>query len=137
MRSQGARVQVRRARKVVSTQSLSPIVKGTVKVDCSETEDAWWGPEGRAAVSDRLQSFVNRLQTSDDGTIIVVGHSLFFRTVFDNFASSSSKRKDATVAHLSKKKLKNAAIAKVTFNCSDARFPIIAAELVFPEPEAE
>ena len=126
---------VRRARKVVSTQSLSPIVKGTVKVDISETEGTWWGPEGRRRVSDRLQSFVDRLVASDDDVIIVVGHSLFFRTVFDNFASPAAKRRDDTLGHLAKKKLKNAAVAKVVFNCSDTRFPILSAELVFREEE--
>ena len=29
------------------------------------------------------------------------------------------------------------AVAKVVFNCSDTRFPILSAELVFPEEEGE
>ena len=42
-------------------------------------------------MTDRMQAFVDRLRTSEDDDIIVVGHSLFFRTVFDNFASSEAK----------------------------------------------
>ena len=46
-------------------------------------------------------------------------------------------QKDETLAHLSRKKLKNAAIARVTLNCSAARYPIIGVELAFPEGEDE
>ena len=128
---------VRRAKKVAPKTQLKSISRGTVKVDVSEAEEDWWGPEGPRAVTDRMQAFVDRLRTSEDDDIIVVGHSLFFRTVFDNFASSDAKAKDETLAHLSKKKLKNAAIARVTLNCSAARYPIVAVELAFPEEEDE
>ena len=128
---------VRRARKVVPNSSLSPLLKGTVKVDVSEAEGAWWGPEGRRRVSDRLQSFVDRLAGSPDDVIIVVGHSLFFRTVFDNFASPAAKRRDGTLRHLSAKKLRNAAVARVVFNCSDARYPILSAELAFADDDGD
>ena len=49
--------------------------------------------------------------------------------------SGDAKAKDETLAHLSKKKLKNAAVARVTLNCSAARYPIIGVELAFPEDE--
>ena len=128
---------VRRAKKVAPKTQLKSISRGTVKVDVSEAEEDWWGPEGPRAVTDRMQAFVDRLRTSEDDDIIVVGHSLFFRTVFDNFASSDAKARDETLAHLSRKKLKNAAIARVTLNCSAARYPIIGVELAFPEEEDE
>eukprot|EP00629_Pelagomonadales_sp_RCC1024_P000992 CAMPEP_0119276552 /NCGR_PEP_ID=MMETSP1329-20130426/15626_1 /TAXON_ID=114041 /ORGANISM="Genus nov. species nov., Strain RCC1024" /LENGTH=290 /DNA_ID=CAMNT_0007276985 /DNA_START=201 /DNA_END=1069 /DNA_ORIENTATION=- len=111
---------IRRASKVVASKSVVPITKGTVKVDVEEAEEDWWGPEGARAVADRLQSFMDRLRGAEDDAIIVVGHSLFFRTVFDNFAAPAAKRKVPLLAHLSKKKLKNAAVARVTLNCSEA-----------------
>ena len=126
---------MRRARKVAPSNALAPIVRGTIKVDVSEAEEDWWGPEGARAVTDRLQAFLDRLRLADEDTIVVVGHSLFFRTVFDNFASPAAKRKDSTLAHLGRKKLRNAAVARVTLNCSDARFPIVGATLAFPEAE--
>ena len=123
---------MRRAKKVAPKTQLKSISRGTVKVDVTEAEEDWWGPEGPRAVTDRMQAFVDRLRTSEDDDIIVVGHSLFFRTVFDNFASSDAKAKDETLAHLSRKKLKNAAIARVTLNCSAARYPIVASSSRFP-----
>jgi broad specificity phosphatase PhoE len=126
---------VRRTKKVGKAAQLAPIVAGTVKVDVSEAEADWWGPEGQRGVTDRMQAFVDRLRTSEDDDVIVVGHSLFFRTVFDNFASADAKARDPTLLHLSKKKLRNAAVARVTLNCSAARYPIIGAELAFPEEE--
>ena len=46
-------------------------------MDVTEAEEDWWGPEGPRAVTDRMQAFVDRLRTSEDDDIIVVGHSLF------------------------------------------------------------
>ena len=126
---------VRRARSVAAEDALGAVVAGAVRVDASETEASWWGPERRRGVSDRLQAFVDRLAASEDGVIIVVGHSLFFKTLLHNFASPAAKKGDPTLARLGRKKLANAAVARVTLNCSDARFPITAAELVFPEED--
>ena len=128
---------MRRAKKVAPKTQLKSISKGTVKVDVTEAEEDWWGPEGPRAVTDRMQAFVDRLRTSEDDDIIVVGHSLFSGRFLITFASSDAKARDETLAHLSRKKLKNAAVARVTLNCSAARYPIVGVELAFPEEEDE
>ena len=128
---------LRRARKVVDGRSLIPIERGIARIDASElaAKDDWFGFETRRDASKRLRTFVERLKTIPDTTIIVVGHSLFFQALVANFADAASKRRDPTLKFLAHHKLKNAAIAKLALNCSEPHHPIVAATLVFTEEE--
>jgi len=125
---------IRRARRVATLRSLGPLERGALHVDASATEEVWWGFESRRGASARLTSFMERLCTSEHGVLIVVGHSLFFQAIFDNFASDEVKRTNPLVRRLSNSKLKNAQMARLTLDCSKPlRETIVSAELCFDD----
>lgn len=125
---------LRRARKVVDGRSLLPIERGVARLDASElVKTHWYGFESRKDASNRLRTFMDRLCSVPDTTIIVVGHSLFFQALIANFADPKAKRRDPTLRHLAHHKLKNAAVARLILNCSNPHHPIIKARLAFEE----
>lgn len=132
-RAIGSRV-VRRAKRVVDHRLLVPLERGVARLDASEAEETWWGlGEGRRQASRRLTAFMRRLCRSKDDVAIVVGHSLFFQAVFANFAAKELRLTDPVIRKLAKSKLPNAAVARVTLNCSNPRYPIVAVSRCFDD----
>lgn len=65
-----------------------------INLDTSDVLDEWWGPfigDGEADLHDRIARFVRKLRRTrgrmvdGSGVSVVVGHSLFFRTIFQTY----------------------------------------------------
>jgi broad specificity phosphatase PhoE len=88
-----------------------------LKFDTREVEDRWWNnvsAESDQQLKARLDEFMAQLKYSPHRTIVVVGHSHFFRAVFKRFLSEDFKNERGSFAkELSTKKLSNCGVARL------------------------
>jgi len=105
--------------------------------DAQEVADNWWCEgmaETPAQLDARLQEFMSQLLYSPHRSIVVVGHSHFFRSVFKTFLSQEFK--EGPEAKLAKefagKKMDNCGVARLELDPSRglAGGPIVRAEMV-------
>ncbi|KAJ8606491.1 hypothetical protein CTAYLR_005901 [Chrysophaeum taylorii] len=123
---------LRRARDTLGPRLAGQIERGRRYVD-DEVAAAWYAETRRGAAS-RLARFVFTTlcgPEGDDDPVIVVGHSLFFMALVNNFASEHLRVQDPVARRLATSKLDNAAVARLTLNCSEPRYPVVAVEMCF------
>jgi broad specificity phosphatase PhoE len=106
-----------------------------LKIDTAEVEDRWWHnvqAESPAQLKGRLSEFMAQLKYSPYKSIVVVGHSHFFRAVFKEFVSDSFKERRKDFAdQLSKMKLSNCGVARLSLDPSvEQGGPITDVELI-------
>jgi broad specificity phosphatase PhoE len=53
-------------------------------LNCDEVDEAWWNtaPEGKDKVQERMRELLHQIHYSEHDTIVIVGHSHFFRAMF-------------------------------------------------------
>eukprot|EP00929_Paragymnodinium_shiwhaense_P090817 TRINITY_DN50915_c0_g1_i1.p1 TRINITY_DN50915_c0_g1~~TRINITY_DN50915_c0_g1_i1.p1 ORF type:complete len:471 (+),score=82.50 TRINITY_DN50915_c0_g1_i1:113-1525(+) len=106
-----------------------------VRFDTLEVEKEWWH-RGRRETAEqlehRLDEFMFQLLYSPHETIVVVGHSHFFRAVFARYLSRCFHEERPDMAkELTKKKLQNCGVARLTLDPSAVDDgPIVEADLV-------
>lgn len=116
-------------------------IKGVVqafkklKFDAQEVQDVWWNDvsaESDGQVKARMEEFMAQLKYSPHRTIVVVGHSHFFRAIFKQFLSDDFKSKQESFARqLSTMKLSNCGVARLDLDPSiTTGGPITDVELV-------
>jgi len=85
--------------------------------DCQEVQDQWWREthaESHMDLEERLEEFMSQLVFSPHRNIVVVGHSHFFRAVFQKHLSQEFQAKHPLFAQkLAKMKLSNCGIARL------------------------
>lgn len=90
---------------------------GKLTFDTEEVQDRWWNnvsAESDTQVKARLDAFMAQLKYSPHKTIVVVGHSHFFRAVFKQFLSTEFKETNKEFARqLSTMKLPNCGVAQL------------------------
>jgi len=106
-----------------------------LKFDTQEVQGRWWNPvaaESDAEVKIRLEEFMAQLKYTPHKTIVVVGHSHFFRAVFKEFLNPNFKDKHKDFAHqLCTSKLANCGVARLDLDPSiTSGGPITNVELV-------
>lgn len=90
-----------------------------LKFDTQEVQDRWWNnvaAESDTQVKARLEEFMAQLKYSRHKSIVVVGHSHFFRAVFKQFLSTDFREradKKDFARDLSTKKLSNCGVARL------------------------
>mmetsp|Transcript_10626 Transcript_10626/g.24165 ORF Transcript_10626/g.24165 Transcript_10626/m.24165 type:complete len:510 (+) Transcript_10626:53-1582(+) len=85
--------------------------------DCQEVQDQWWHEthvESHMDLEERLQEFMSQLVYSPHRNIVVVGHSHFFRAVFQKHLSKEFQDKKPSFARqLATMKMSNCGIARL------------------------
>lgn len=116
------------AREIIETFSK-------LRFDAQEVRDTWWHDglsEPAPRVQERLQEFMSQLVYSPHRTIVVVGHSHFFRAIFKRFASPAFKAKEPALARrLGEEKLSNCGVARLELDPKSPDCPIVGVKLVF------
>mmetsp|Transcript_19118 Transcript_19118/g.49016 ORF Transcript_19118/g.49016 Transcript_19118/m.49016 type:complete len:497 (+) Transcript_19118:169-1659(+) len=88
-----------------------------LRYDVQEVEDRWWcegKSESKAQLNERLQEFMTQLLFSPHQTIVVVGHSHFFRAVCSGYLSDEFWEREPELAgQLAKRKLNNCGVARL------------------------
>ncbi|CAE8614200.1 unnamed protein product [Polarella glacialis] len=109
---------------------------GTLFFDTEEVQDKWW-PEGQSESSQqllvRMQEFMNQLLYSPHTNIVVVGHSLFIRSILRKFLSDDFRREQPQLAFsLGHDKLSNCGVVRAELDPSRSleESPLVKAELV-------
>jgi len=103
--------------------------------DTQEVQDTWWcqdAAESAAALNDRAQEFMSQLLYAPHRSIIVVGHSHFFRAVFKKFLSDDFRKHNPALAQqIASMKLPNCGVARAELDPSKGlNGPITRVELV-------
>jgi len=91
--------------------------------------EEWWdGPKAEWSVSERMANVGKALGLRDESTVVLVGHSSFWRDYFEHYinkarfsyfaSDEAGSRKRLLAKKLRGKKLENAAIVKVVVDCS-------------------
>lgn len=104
-----------------------------LRFDAQEVQDRWWcegASETAFELDERLDEFMHQLFYSPHRTIVVIGHSLFFRKVFGKFLSSDFPKKKLGLAS---KKLNNCGVIQITLDATRdlSSGPIVDARLLF------
>jgi len=89
--------------------------------------------ESKSEMQARLEEFIAQLLYAPQRSIVVVGHSHFFREVFRHFLSEEVKAEEPKLtASLSKKKLMNCGVARLELDPGKgvAGGPIVGVQLV-------
>lgn len=114
-------------------QSILELVK-KFKFDTEEVKDQWWydfAAESPKLVQARMEEFMNQLLYSPHHTIVVVGHSHFFRAIFKNYLSPELKTSSSQMAaDLGTKKMSNCGVARVEMDPQSPGAPIVDVKLV-------
>jgi broad specificity phosphatase PhoE len=88
-----------------------------LKFDTRKVEDRWWinvSAESDQQLEARLDEFMAQLKYSPHRTIVVIGHSQFFRAIFKKFLPEGFKVERSSFAkELSTKKLPNCGVARL------------------------
>lgn len=88
--------------------------------DIQEVEETWWhqgAKESKEDVEARLHEFMSQLLYSPHDTIIVVGHSHFFRAVFQEYLSDAFlSMRPGFAERLKSGKLMNCGVARVVLD---------------------
>lgn len=89
----------------------------TLRYDVKEVESHWWcegQSESQAHLLERLQEFMLQLLYSPHSSIIVVGHSHFFRAIFNRFLANEFKAQEPDLAQkITAMKLKNCGVLRL------------------------
>lgn len=107
-----------------------------LRFDTQEVQDRWWcegTSEAPAQLQVRLMEFMSQLVYSPHRTIVIVGHSHFFRSVFRKFLSQGFRQKRPKFAcDVSSMKLMNCGVARLEIDPSQGLSggPVIDVELV-------
>jgi len=106
-----------------------------LKFDAQEVQDRWWhdgASESAAQLEARLQEFMAQLVYTPYRTIVVVGHSHFFRAVFRQFLSKEFEQKDQDQYRaLTNMKLPNCGVARLVLDAkASSDRPIVDVELM-------
>jgi len=95
----------------------------TISLDTSDVQEKWWDGivETSADFKDRLEEFMEQLRSSDEETVIVVGHSLFFMAVFRTFLVQGHLPQSQWdfAKSLTKSKLPNCGVVGLYVNWTD------------------
>lgn len=93
-----------------------------LRFDVQEVEDRWWfegAAESQAQLDKRLEEFVAQLLYSPHRSIIVVGHSHFFRSLMRGFLCDDFKHRCSDLADsLTNKKLQNCGVVRLELETS-------------------
>ena len=93
---------------------------GKLKVDPIEVEEEWWteGAEDKESVTERLNEFLHQVEHSPAKTMVVVGHSHFFREVFRRFLHPAFFQHDPQLART----LQTKSVPNCSVLCCDLDF---------------
>mmetsp|Transcript_91153 Transcript_91153/g.294533 ORF Transcript_91153/g.294533 Transcript_91153/m.294533 type:complete len:631 (-) Transcript_91153:43-1935(-) len=95
----------------------APETFGRLRFDIAATEEQWWSEgrsEPKAQVQLRMREFMSQLLYSPHRSIVVVGHSLFFKAVMKCYLNEEFKTKQPDFAErVSKMKLMNCGILRL------------------------
>jgi len=106
----------------------------TLDVDITEVQHKWWNEnaENNATVTARMHDFLAQLRYSEEASILVAGHSHYFREIFHDFIHDDFAAANAELAKsLGKLKLMNAGVARVEMDFEKAPKIITNVELLF------
>lgn len=110
-----------------------PAIFRKLRFDVQEVQEEWWSKsssDSEAAMEERLNDFMSQLLYSPSDSIVVVGHSHFFRSVFQRYLSTAfCSRRPQFSENLRSWKLMNCGVARVELD-PDSDFPIADVELV-------
>ena len=93
---------------------------GKLKVDAIEVEEEWWteGAEDSESVTQRLNEFLHQVEHSPAKTIVVVGHSHFYRELFRRFLHPAFFQHDPQLART----LQTKSVPNCSVLCCDLDF---------------
>ena len=101
--------------------------KAVFSLDPNDALNRWWtaaaSADSHQCVLDRQHDMLRKLMFADEQTIVVVGHSLFFRKLFETFIpataasakatdKSKNRRDDAALKEFGDFKMENAAVVQ-------------------------
>jgi len=116
-----------------SEDQSTPQSLGSLRFDIEEVQEKWWSKsasDSTEQMQERLSDFMSQLLYSPSYSIIVVGHSHFFRAVFKRYLSAElCQRRPHFVERLRTWKLSNCGVARVELD-PEADFPIYDVELM-------
>lgn len=107
----------------------------SLRFDIEEVQEQWWhskAKESHTQLEGRLNEFLSQLLYSPHKSVIVVGHSHFFRAVFQRYLSSAfCERQPRFAERLKTWKLMNCGVARVELDPSlIPDYPIADVELI-------
>merc|ERR1712166_69993 len=125
-----------RVHECLSTEMPPSIVDElcSVTVDISEVETAWWNEslEVHETVVARMQDMLAQIRFCAEESIIVVGHSHYFREVFKEFIHPDFDQEASELSdNLKKLKLMNAGVVKLDVDYDLGERIITNVELLF------
>eukprot|EP00756_Hemistasia_phaeocysticola_P052058 Hpha_TRINITY_DN27253_c0_g1::TRINITY_DN27253_c0_g1_i1::g.140771::m.140771 len=93
-----------------------------LEVDCSEVESKWWNDsrEPVASVRQRAEDFLSQIRFAPENSIIVVGHSHYFRDFFRQQLRPDTHLEGASRESLQKKVLVNCGVAALDLDFAAA-----------------
>lgn len=105
----------------------------SLRFDVQEVQEEWWSKsasDSTEQMEERLNDFMSQLLYAPSYSLIVVGHSHFFRAVFKRYISPElCAKRPHLVERLRTWKLSNCGVARVELD-PEADFPIADVELV-------
>ncbi|KAL1515006.1 hypothetical protein AB1Y20_004077 [Prymnesium parvum] len=92
----------------------------TIRVDHQEVSEPWWSdtPESDEQMSVRIATFVNQIKYAPSDTIVVVGHSHFYRSFFHRLLHPVFRRKEPELSD----RLQTTSMANGTLLCLELDF---------------
>eukprot|EP01062_Namystynia_karyoxenos_P069893 TRINITY_DN65313_c0_g1_i1.p1 TRINITY_DN65313_c0_g1~~TRINITY_DN65313_c0_g1_i1.p1 ORF type:complete len:1002 (+),score=345.94 TRINITY_DN65313_c0_g1_i1:180-3185(+) len=105
-----------------------------VDFDLTEVQAKWWSSsrESAAAVRRRMEEFLMQLRYCPERTVVVFGHSHFFRELFRHHVREDAAVTGATLTDLCKTVLCNCGVAAVLMDFSSGvAHPITRVDLIF------
>jgi len=108
-------------------------------LDLHLVQNKWWlgSAESKEAVGERVEDMVEQVRHCPEETIVLVGHSHYFRELLGGFRHEScslvgADGEAADAADLSSKKLSNAGVAKCEFDFEGSpATPVVSVALLF------
>jgi len=109
----------------------------TVRVDTDEAQEKWWSctRDSRASVRSRINKLLLDIQSSPHCSIIIVGHSHFFRELFRSCACKSEEA--ALGLQLRNDKIPNCGVASCTISFSPDTCTLTSVRLAVPARNVE
>ena len=109
--------------KLYANEPATPAALSTIPLELTHVQNRWWlgSKEGEAHVADRIQELLAQLRFGSASSVVLVGHSHYFREMVRHFRSEACVALDASggtidPAHLDARKLSNAGIARCDFD---------------------
>ena len=86
--------------KALGTAEEVEAVRAVAHFDVSEVEQQWWvtAAESKEQVQKRMEELLHQIQYSPYEKIVLVGHSHFFRALFQRFLHSDVQRREPELA---------------------------------------